>query len=152
MSMTTIPNTKDHQASLRSLINFFENISPLSCQDLSGVYTEDAYFKDPFNELRGITAIDQVFQHMFVQVHAPRFRVTSSVLQNDSAFICWDFLFTMKRFNNEEQCIRGATHLRFAEDGRVCFHRDYWDAAEELYEKLPVLGSLMRLLKRQARK
>ena len=28
-------------------------------------------------------------------------------------------------------------------------HRDYWDAAEELYEKLPVLGALMRLLRRK---
>jgi hypothetical protein len=32
----------------------------------------------------------------------------------------------------------------------VAVHRDYWDAAEELYEKLPLLGSLMRFLKRQA--
>jgi hypothetical protein len=31
-------------------------------------------------------------------------------------------------------------------------HRDYWDAAEELYEKLPVLGGLMRFLKRAANK
>jgi hypothetical protein len=29
-------------------------------------------------------------------------------------------------------------------------HRDYWDAAEELYEKLPVLGGLMRWLKTRA--
>ena len=28
-------------------------------------------------------------------------------------------------------------------------HRDYWDAAEELYEKLPLLGALMRWLKRR---
>jgi steroid delta-isomerase len=28
-------------------------------------------------------------------------------------------------------------------------HRDYWDAAEELYEKLPA-GRLMRWLKRRA--
>ena len=34
--------------------------------------------------------------------------------------------------------------------GRVAFHRDYWDAAEELYEKLPGLGGLMRWLKRRA--
>jgi steroid delta-isomerase len=26
-------------------------------------------------------------------------------------------------------------------------HRDYWDAAEELYEKIPVLGSILRWLK-----
>ena len=38
-----------------------------------------------------------------------------------------------------------------APTGRVVAHRDYWDAAEELYEKLPVLGALMRLLKRRLR-
>ncbi|WP_413888997.1 hypothetical protein [Candidatus Aalborgicola defluviihabitans] len=35
-------------------------------------------------------------------------------------------------------------------DGRILDHRDYWDAAEELYEKLPLLGGLMRWLKRRA--
>ena len=34
---------------------------------------------------------------------------------------------------------------------RITLHRDYWDAAEELYEKLPLLGTLMRWLKRRAR-
>jgi hypothetical protein len=56
----------------------------------------------------------------------------------------------MRRFDRREQCIRGATHLRFAADGRIAMHRDYWDAAEELYEKLPVVGTLMRWLKRRA--
>ena len=49
--------------------------------------------------------------------------------------------------------IRGASHIVVCEDQarwRVAVHRDYWDAAEELYEKLPVLGSLMRWLKRRA--
>jgi hypothetical protein len=43
--------------------------------------------------------------------------------------------------------IRGATHLKFNERGQVSFHRDYWDAAEELYAKIPVLGALMRGLR-----
>jgi hypothetical protein len=30
----------------------------------------------------------------------------------------------------------------------VIFHRDYWDAAEELYEKLPVIGFVMKQLKK----
>ena len=45
--------------------------------------------------------------------------------------------------------MRGGSHLRFDAQGRIALHRDYWDAAEELYEKLPVLGALMRWLKRQ---
>ena len=47
-------------------------------------------------------------------------------------------------------CIHGASHLQFDDNGRVAVHRDYWDAAEELYEKLPVVGGLMRWLRRRA--
>jgi steroid delta-isomerase len=35
------------------------------------------------------------------------------------------------------------------DDGRIAQHRDYWDAAEELYEKLPVIGGLMRWMRRR---
>jgi steroid delta-isomerase len=50
---------------------------------------------------------------------------------------------------DERQCIRGATLLRLGADGRISDHRDYWDAAEELYEKLPLIGALMRWLRRR---
>jgi hypothetical protein len=45
--------------------------------------------------------------------------------------------------------IHGVTHLCFDTDGLVCLHRDYWDPAEELYERLPIIGSLMRWLKKR---
>ena len=144
-------NPLQHQASLNQLVTFFESIEAGNTARLSQVYTDDVFFKDPFNEVRGIAAVAGIFEHMFVQVDAPRFVVTGSVLQGDQACLTWDFLFRMKRYSGVEQCIRGATHLRFAADGRANFHRDYWDAAEELYEKLPLLGSFMRWLKRLAR-
>ena len=142
----------NHEDDLQKLIGFFETINAGNIGQLAQVYTEDVFFKDPFNEVRGLPAVVQIFSHMFEQVDSPRFVVTSHVLQGDQAFLTWDFLFRMKRFSSAEQCIRGATHLRFGPDGKANFHRDYWDAAEELYEKLPLLGSLMRGLKRLARK
>jgi ketosteroid isomerase-like protein len=141
-----------HETSLQQLIDFFESITPKSARELSRVYTDEVWFKDPFNEVTGSAEVSRIFIHMFEQVDAPRFVVTHSVLQGEHAFLTWDFLFRMKRGSADEQCIRGATHVRFAADGRVEFHRDYWDAAEELYEKLPVLGALMRWLKRMARR
>lgn len=140
-----------HQADLYRVIDFFQSISVDSVRTLSLIYTDDVWFKDPFNEVQGLDQVNHIFTHMFEQVDAPRFVITHSVLQDDQAFLTWDFLFRMKRFSGEEQCIRGATHVRFAEDGRVAYHRDYWDAAEELYEKLPVVGSVMRWLKTRAR-
>ena len=116
------------------------------------IYAPDAQFKDPFNEVRGTGPIVAIFQHMFEQVDEPRFVVTSTVLHDDDAFLTWEFLFRMKRFSKEPQCIRGATQIRFDASGAVTTHRDYWDAAEELYEKLPLIGSVMRWLKRAANK
>lgn len=141
----------EYDAALHKLIHFFETISPETVEQLGQVYAEDTFFKDPFNEVKGIAPTTAIFRHMFAQVHQPRFVVTSHVLQGDTAFLVWDFLFTMKRFSDQEQRIRGATHIRFNSEGLVNYHRDYWDAAEELYEKLPLLGSFMRVLKRLAR-
>ena len=39
---------------------------------------------------------------------------------------------------------------RFAADGRVAYHRDYWDPAEGIYEKLPWIGGLFRWIRRRA--
>ncbi len=129
---------------------FFENLDAAGVAGIDAVYTPDAYFKDPFNEVRGSAEIRRIFAHMFVQVDAPRFVVKEVVCAAEQAFLTWDFHFRLRRFGRTPQVIRGASHLRFAADGRVMFHRDYWDAAEELYEKLPVIGGLMRWLKRRA--
>ena len=101
--------------------------------------------------MRGIKPIARIFTHMFTQVREPRFHVLTQVLQGGDAFITWDFTFRMQRFSSATQCIHGATHVRFDGSGAVVAHRDYWDAAEELYEKLPLLGALMRFLKARAR-
>lgn len=72
------------------------------------------------------------------------------MLQGQQCFLTWEFRFYFKEFQRgQEQVIRGASHLVLSAAGRVTLHRDYWDAAEELYEKLPLVGSLMRWLKRR---
>ncbi len=129
---------------------YFESITPQSAARIDEIYTADAWFKDPFNEVRGAAAIRRIFEHMFEQVGSPRFVIREVVAQGSDAFMTWDFLFRSRRLGDREQVVRGASHLKFADDGRIRYHRDYWDAAEELYEKLPLVGGLMRLLRRRA--
>jgi hypothetical protein len=43
----------------------------------------------------------------------------------------------------------GISQVRFGPDGRVIFHQDYFDAAAFLYEKIPVLGSEIRFIKKR---
>jgi hypothetical protein len=136
---------------VEKIVVFFETLSPQSLERFGQFYTEDAYFKDPFNEVRGLPAIQKIFAHMYVALHEPRFVVTGRIVEGEQVFLSWDFHFRFRNFKSSHtQTIRGATHLRLAPDGRIRSHRDYWDAAEELYEKLPVVGGLMRWLKRRA--
>jgi steroid Delta-isomerase len=134
-------------ARVRQVVEFFEDLRVEDLPRLAELYAGDAYFKDPFNEVRGVAEIHAIFAHMFRSLERPRFLIREAVTQGDQCFLSWDFVFAMKRGARTEKTIRGASHLHFGRDGRIDHHRDYWDAAEELYEKLPLLGALMRWLK-----
>ena len=135
---------------LDRLAAYFACISEATLPQLREFYAPDAYFKDPFNEVRDIGVIEHIFADMYVSLRDPRFVIHSKVAQGDEAFLTWDFNFRIKKYKPDvTQIIRGSSHLKFDEQGRVCYHRDYWDAAEELYEKLPIVGGLMRFLKKR---
>jgi steroid Delta-isomerase len=139
-----------HVDPVARLVSFYETLTEQSLPQLRELYLVDAYFKDPFNEVRDVAAIEKIFAHMFVASEKPRFIVHTKIVQGDDAFLAWDFKFHIRKFRPDvEQTIRGGSHVRFDAMGRVIFHRDYWDAAEELYEKFPVIGGLMRFLKRR---
>lgn len=141
--MLTHPDSRVAQA-----IAYFETLTPASLAHLGQVYAQDAHFADPFNEVQGLDAIQQVFVHMFAQLDAPRFEVLQAIAEGEQCFLLWNFHFSRK---GRPQALRihGGSHLRFAPDGRIAWHRDHWDPAREIYETLPVLGWVLRWLRGQ---
>jgi steroid Delta-isomerase len=155
MAMNSAMNPEalaSYRATADRLVEFFETLTPASLERLETFYTSRAYFKDPFNEVRSVAELRGIFSHMYQTLEQPRFVVTERIVDGAQCFLTWNFEFRFKRFERATlQTVRGGSHLKFAPDGRVYFHRDYWDAAEELYEKLPLVGGLMRWLKKRAR-
>ncbi len=143
--------TMDTRHSTQQLATFFETLSPQSVAQLHTIYDAQARFKDPFNEVQGLSEIEQIFQHMYVALDQPHFVITGQLVDGAQAFLTWEFRF---RFNRSDtttfQTVRGSSHVLFNEQGLVTMHRDYWDVAEELYEKLPLVGAMMRWLKKRA--
>lgn len=133
------------------IVQYFATLKPESVAQIRLLYSPYARFVDPFNDVVGLPAIEGIFTHMFVALEAPRFVIIERIVQGQQCFLTWDFHFRFKNFQKDTpQTIRGGSHLVFSEEGLVILHRDYWDAAAELYEKLPVVGSLMRWLKKRA--
>jgi steroid delta-isomerase len=124
------------------VVAFYETLTAASLARLGEVYADDAHFVDPYNDVSGLPAIRRVFEHMFATLEAPRFVVRETFVRGGGCVLLWDF-----HFNGRS--LPGATHLRFAADGRIAAHRDYWDPAHELYAHVPLLGALMRALRRR---
>lgn len=130
------------------VVAFFESLTPQTLARLDAVYTDDARFIDPFNDVSGLAGVRRVFEHMFETLDAPRFEIVSALTEGEQCFLLWNFRFRRKG-SSSTSLIHGSTHVRFAADGRIAWHRDYWDPARELYESVPLLGAVMRWLRRR---
>ncbi|MEY4882520.1 MAG: hypothetical protein RIS34_374 [Pseudomonadota bacterium] len=133
------------------IVQVFETLTAQQVASLGDIYAPQARFKDPFNDVRGLPEIQRIFRHMFVALESPRFVITNQVVDAQQCFLTWEFRFRFRNFQRGvAQTIQGGSHLVLDASGKITLHRDYWDAAEELYEKLPGVGSLMRWLKKRA--
>jgi len=135
---------------LAGLKAYWEGLTQERVGGLDAVYAPDVHFRDPFNDVRGIEELRRIFGHMYETLEEPRFAITETILEGDRAVLVWDFDFRIKAWKPRvTQRIHGLSMVRFGADGRVTDHRDYWDAAGELYAKLPLVGPLVRYLARR---
>ena len=140
------PDSTLMQQPLDALLAWYSSLQADTVKLTEQFYAAEARFKDPFNDVQGVANVAAIFQHMFATTQHPRFIINERILQHQQAFVTWTFEFELQ---GRAYQIVGGSHLVFNAAGLVILHRDYWDAAEELYEKLPWIGSLMRWLKRR---
>lgn len=133
--------------------SFFENItSNTSLNEYEIVLDADAKFKDPFHEVVGIEKIYDIFQEMYKKLDNPKFKIKEVIEQENIAYIRWDFEFKFKNTTKQES-FEGISRIEFNEitdkNKKVISHIDYWDTAENLYEKIPILSSFIKFIKRK---
>lgn len=139
----------DTEPRVARICAWWEGLSPASLAALTTVYDDEVHFVDPFNDLHGAAALQALLRRMFERLVEPRFVVRETALHAQGAVLIWDFHYRLRGWQPARQRrIHGASHLRFGADGRVIEHRDYWDAAGEVYAHLPLLGGVLRWLGR----
>ena len=139
--------TVDADPRSQHIVRYFETLTPASLTQIAAVYADGARFIDPFDDVSGLPAIRRVFEHMFQNLHAPRFEVLRCFSDGDECMLLWNFRFR-RGGRTEDTVIHGVSHLRYGADGRIEFHQDHWDPARQIYEGLPVLGRVLRWLRR----
>ena len=136
----------DQDQRFRAIAEWFERLNPENLSEINRIYAPSARFIDPFNDLLGCDNIEKVFAHMFETLDSPRFKVTSIAAHQATGFMTWEFLFACR---GREHKVSGCTQFQINDRGLIVLHRDFWDPALQIYEKIPFIGSVIRLLRRK---
>ncbi|MEM7023373.1 MAG: nuclear transport factor 2 family protein [Pseudomonadota bacterium] len=127
---------------------FYESITRESVVDLRALVAPEVRFKDPFNDLHGVDSMVRVMEHMFDDATDIRFVIDDRTVRGSLCYLRWRFWFRPRRFSHGEPWqVEGVSLVRFDADGKVLEHIDYWDAAQQIYERIPVVGVLVRRLR-----
>lgn len=126
--------------------SYLETLTLESLDQLSDYVSDDVRFKDPFNDVRGVTAMKRVLTHMFENVADIKFTVRNSSSNDKTCFMDWNFVGIL---NGKAWSFDGASVVTFSSNGLVSEHIDYWDAAQSFYERFPVIGSLLAWFRRK---
>lgn len=128
----------------------FESLSPATLDRLAACLDEDVYFRDPFNEFSGRERLLTLFRTMFETLESPGFRVrdtaVSATAVPEVAYLRWTMTFSRK---GRPYAIEGMSEVSFNEQHQVVSHIDHWDAASQVYAHVPVLGALIRIVRRR---
>jgi steroid delta-isomerase len=131
--------------SCEQYIRLFEELSMERLEGIESFVSVDIKFKDPFNELSGLDAFRRLLVKTLNDVKGLKFEVTHRAWTEDVLFLRWSFQGEIKGLNNWR--VEGMSEINFDERGLICQHIDYWDAAEQFYEKLPLIGTIIRIVR-----
>ncbi len=129
--------------------NAFNQFNGSNVSVLKGFYDPAVHFQDPLVDLEGYEKIEAYYIGLYKNVDSIAFEFTEFLTAGDSVAAQWKMTLQAKGLNRGAPfTIPGASFFKFGPSGLVIFHRDYVDLSAMIYERLPVLGSIVNLVKK----
>ena len=115
------------------------------------VYAPGVYFRDPFKVIHGEPEFENYLVKSSTAVAQFSMDWEDVAVSGHDYYFRWVMSLKLKRDGKDAPpgLTTGISHVRFNRDGLVVFHQDYFDGAAFLYEKIPILGGEIRLIKKR---
>jgi hypothetical protein len=128
----------------------FNAFNPSNMGVLDSFYADNVQFVDPVVKLDGLFKLKKYYSHVYKNVISIQFDFHKIENEGESYFAEWTMNLAVRGLNGgKAYSVEGLSALRFDPQGKVSYHRDYVDLGAMVYEKLPVLGPAIRLIKKQ---
>ncbi len=110
-------------------------------------YHEELEFSDPVEKIKGREQMKKYYSNMYKNVKEIKFDFGEMVSQGDTVVGVWVMTLKTDSLNDGEPfSVEGNSVIRF-KDGKAIYHRDYFDMGAFIYERIPVVGWMVRKVK-----
>ena len=129
-------------------VAFFKNLDKDHMELVDEFYDQNVDFQDPVHKLKGAVAVRNYYAQLYKNVKSIRFEFSKTISQGNNAVLVWKmFLVTPDLNGGREFSVDGNSVFLFGEDGKALSHRDFFDMGEFIYERVPVLKSVIGIIK-----
>lgn len=136
---------------VEQFIEIYQKLNKDNLSLLGRVYADEICFIDPLHKIEGLTALTRYFAGLYQNVQQIHFEIKEVLKSDDHAAIFWQMHYSHPKLNKGQLiAVEGMSQLKFNQ--KIIYHRDYFDLGQMLYEHLPCMGSVVRLLKQRAAK
>jgi predicted SnoaL-like aldol condensation-catalyzing enzyme len=117
--------------------------------DVESLYTTDIYFEDPSHAIQGKPSLMRYFSNQFKNLDKCSFKFHSTIANETDIFMTWTMFVNHSKLRGGETIrVEGTSYLR-TRNGKIYYHRDYFDMGAMLYEHLPLLGRIIQRIKQR---
>ena len=134
---------------LAAYLRHYTEIQDLPVQDCAAHVSPSVRFIDPFSDFSGSDLLVKLLQKSKDDVRNPSFRILHAwmVEPDRKALIKWHFTGEVAIIGLLD--VTGMSEIDLDNDGLVCRHQDYWDAGLDVYARIPVLGALIKRIRKK---
>ncbi|MDN3651929.1 nuclear transport factor 2 family protein [Thalassotalea ponticola] len=135
---------------LSNFIQVYESLGVDNLENLNDIYDTDVAFEDPMHKVQGFDNLQHYFDALYTNLSECRFTIDNVIANQDQAALYWHMVYTHPKLNGGKPVsVEGHSHLKAAND-KVIYHRDYVDVGAMLYEHIPVVGRMIKAIKKRA--
>ncbi|MDN3649797.1 nuclear transport factor 2 family protein [Reinekea marina] len=114
---------------------------------LDQLYTDDILFQDPLHQFQSLSKLRDYFKRLYKNVDHISFNYQDVEANDREAFVTWSMTFLNRNFNKGNPVtVEGISHLKFR-DGKISSHRDYFDSTHMIFDHIPLMGRIIRMIK-----
>ncbi|MEN0063323.1 MAG: nuclear transport factor 2 family protein [Myxococcota bacterium] len=125
----------------------FAQFDPAQPFPVDEVYAPDVVFEDPAHRMEGREALRAYFHRLNRNVRSIHFGFDDDLRGEGRAALSWTMEIKLKVGPRRSVVVPGTSWLRH-DESFVTLQRDHFDLGALVYEQVPVVGSVIRLLRR----